>query len=138
MRFLGRNVYTVVVPIENFAPYSGDWIVWFAERQARAGDAAPFVRAPIPLRKFESVEPVLPGARSELRVQFAAIVTKEGKLDSISILKSVNPAIDQAVLQDLAAWEFKPATRDAFPVDVDVVIEIPYSLPPQIARGGQP
>src|SRR5579871_3663633 len=50
-RFTGRNVYTMVIPIEDIAPYSGDWILWFAEHEAKPGDT-PFVRAPIPLRKF--------------------------------------------------------------------------------------
>jgi hypothetical protein len=132
-RFRGRNVYTMVVPIENFAPYSGDWILWFAEREGRPGET-PFVRAPVPLRKFESVEPVLPGARTELRVQMAAVIKRDGKIDGVVLLKNLSPVLGQAVLQDLAAWEFKPATRDGVPVDVDVVLEIPYSLPPQIAK----
>jgi hypothetical protein len=134
-RFRGRNVYTMVVPIENFAPYSGDWILWFAERQSQPGEA-PFVRAPVPLRKFESVEPVLPGARTELRVQMAAVIARDGKIEGVILLKPVSPAIAQAVLQDIAAWEFKPATRDGIAVDVDVVLEIPYSLPPQMAKTG--
>ena len=132
-RFQGRNVYTIVVPIENFEPYSGDWIVWFAERQPKGGDT-PFVRAPVPLRKYESVEPVLPGAKTELRVQVSGTIRQDGKLEGLAILRSLSPGIEQAVIQDLSAWEFKPATRDSAPVDVDVVIEVPYSLPPQIAK----
>jgi hypothetical protein len=46
----------------------------------------------------------------------------------------VAPDLERAVIQDLASWEFKPATRDGAPVDVDIVIEIPFSLPPEIAR----
>ena len=110
-RFRGRNVYTMVVPIENFAPYSGDWILWFAERQSRPGDT-PFARTR-PLRKFESVEPALPGARTELRVQMAAVITREGKIDGLSA-RNLSPALQQAVLQDLAAWEFKPPPETAW------------------------
>ncbi len=136
-RFQGRNVYTMVIPIENFPPYSSDWIVWFAERQPRPGDS-PFVHAPAPLRKFETVEPVLPGTRTELRVQLAAVITKEGKLQGIKLLRILAPPLESAILRDISAWEFKPATRDGIPVDVDVVMEIPYSLPPQIAQGPRP
>jgi len=132
-RFRGRNVYTMVVPIENFEPYSGDWIIWFAEREPKPGDT-PFVRAPVPLRKYESVEPVLPGARTELRVQVSGTIRQDGKLEGLALLKALSPGIEQAVVQDLSSWEFKPATRDSVPVDVDVVIEVPYSLPPQIAK----
>jgi Gram-negative bacterial TonB protein C-terminal len=134
-RFQGRNVYTLVVPIEDFEPYSGDWILWFAERQAKSGDT-PFVRAPVPLRKYESVDPVLPGAHTELRVQVAGVIRADGKLEGLALLRSLGPGIEQAVIHDLTAWEFKPATRDNVPVDVDVVMEIPYSLPPQIAKSG--
>jgi Gram-negative bacterial TonB protein C-terminal len=132
-RFGGRNVYTMVVPIENFEPYSGDWIVWFAEKEAKPGDT-PFVRAPVPLRKYESIEPLLPGARTELRVQVMAVLRQDGKLDGVALLRNFGPGIDRAVIQDLSDWEFKPATRDNVPVDIDIVIEVPYSLPPQIAK----
>ena len=81
-RFQGRNVYTMVIPIENLPEYTTDWIIWFAEHDSKPG--APDVlnvRAPIPLRKFESVEMVPAGARTELRVQIAGGITKEGKLE---------------------------------------------------------
>jgi len=132
-RFQNRNVYTMVVPIENLQPYAGDWIIWFSERQQRPGET-PFVRAPVPLRKFETVEPVPAGAHTELRVQFAAIITKDGRLEGVSLFKTMNPTLDQSLLQDLTSWEFKPATRDGVAVDVDIVVEIPFSLPGQVAN----
>jgi hypothetical protein len=136
-RFKGRDVYSMVIPIENIVGYSGDWIIWFAERDQQPG-GAPTVLAPIPLRKFESVDPVPPGARTEIRVQFQAVINKEGKFDRVVLLRNLSPALEAAVLRDLKAWEFKPATRDGVPVDIDVVLEIPFSLPPQIAQRSQP
>jgi hypothetical protein len=138
-RFRGRNVYTMVIPIENLAEYSADWIIWFAEHESKpgAGDALN-VRAPIPLRKFESVETVPPGARRELRVQIAGVITKEGKLEVRNLLRNLTPAYESAVLRDVESWEFKPATRDGAPVDIDVVLEIPFSLPPQVAQSSGP
>jgi hypothetical protein len=71
-RFRGRSVYTIVIPIENIPEYSSDWIIWFTEHDSVNDSATALnVRAPIPLRKFESVEPVPPGARTEIRVQLA-------------------------------------------------------------------
>lgn len=134
-RFRGRDVYTIVIPIENLSEYSSDWIVWFAERDSQPGAGGALnMRAPIPLRKFESVEPVPPGARTELRVQLAGIITKEGKLQVRALLRNLTPAIESAVLRDVQSWEFKPATRDGAPVDIDIVLEIPFSLPPQVAQ----
>ncbi len=135
--FKGRDVYTMVIPIENIAGYSGDWIVWFAERDQQPG-GAPTVHAPIPLRKFESVDPVPAGARTEIRVQVEAVITKEGKFDRILLLRDLTPGLESAVLRDVKSWEFEPATRDGKPVEIDVVLEIPFSLPPQVAQRSQP
>lgn len=137
VRFQGRDVYTMVIPIENLPRYSGDWILWFAERDQRSGDR-PSLRSPIPLRKVEPLEEPLPGARTEFRIQLLAVIKKDGKIEGISLLRNAAPALEQAVIQDVASWEFKPATRDGEPVDVDVVLEIPFSLPPEIARRAGP
>jgi hypothetical protein len=123
----------MVIPIENLPRYSGDWILWFAEREQKAGDR-PSLRAPIPLRKVEPLEEPLASARTEFRVQLLALIKRDGKVEGISLLRNLAPAMEQAVIQDLASWEFKPATRDGVPVDVDIVVEIPFSLPPEIAR----
>jgi Gram-negative bacterial TonB protein C-terminal len=136
-RFPARDVYTMVIPIENIAGYTGDWIIWFAERNQKPG-GAPSVLAPIPLRKFESVDPVPPGARTEIRVQIQAVINKEGKFDRVVLLKDISPGLESAIVRDVKSWEFKPATRDGVPVDIDVVLEIPFSLPPQIAQRSQP
>jgi hypothetical protein len=136
-RFQGRFVYTMVVPIENLPDYSGDWILWFAEQEQKPGNS-PLMRAPIPLRKVEPVETVLPGARTEFRIQIAAVIRKDGKIDGISLLRNTGPTFAQAVIQDLASWDFKPATRDGTPVDVDVILEIPFSFPPEIAKRATP
>jgi hypothetical protein len=133
-RFPGRSVYTMVIPIENIPEYSSDWIIWFAAHNGPADAAALNVRAPIPLRKFEPVEPVPPGARTDLRVQIAGVITKEGKLEVRQLLRDLTPAIESAVIRDIQSWEFKPATQDGSPVDIDVVLEIPFSLPPQLAK----
>jgi TonB family protein len=84
------------------------------------------------------VEPVAPGARTELRVQIAAVISKEGKLEVRALLRNLTPALESAILRDVQSWEFKPATQDGVPVDIDVVIEIPFSLPPKVARSSGP
>jgi TonB family protein len=136
-RFQGRNVYTMVVPIENLPAYVGDWIIWFAEKQPIAGNT-PVVRAPLPFRKMEPVDQSPPGASGQARVQIAAVLDKEGRLGKITILARPNTMTEQAVMQDLASWEFKPATRDGVPVDVEVVIEIPFNLATALAKQVQP
>jgi hypothetical protein len=123
----------MVVPIENLPAYGGDWIIWFAEREPRNGDA-PSMRAPIPLRKLDPVDRSLSRLRVEWRLQVAAVIRQDGKLDRISLLRHVAPAAEQVIIQDLESWEFKPATRGGVPVDVDAVIEIPFILPVEVAK----
>lgn len=132
-RFRGRNVYTIVIPMEHMDAYSGDWIMWFADRAAKPGET-PVVRAPLPFRKLEAVDPSPAGNRTGERIQFAATLSKNGKLADISLLSRQSPAMTQAVLDDMNAWEFHPASRDGVPVDVDVVVEIPFRLPVPIAK----
>ena len=134
-RFQGRSVYTMVVPIENFPDYGGDWIVWFADREQKPGDSSP-VRAPLPFRKHEPVDSMLAANRTERRLQIIAVIRKDGRLDDISMLRHSSPAVEQAVIQDLQSWEFKPATRSGVPVDVDVVFEIPFNLIAEVASAG--
>jgi hypothetical protein len=132
-QFQGRNVYTMVIPIENLPAYGGDWIVWFAERDPRPG-GTPLMRAPLPFRKLEPVEVTPSVNRMEQRLQFVTIIKQDGRLHGILLLTTAGPAVSQAVIQDLASWEFKPATRDGMPVDVDVVIEVPFNWIPEVAK----
>jgi hypothetical protein len=126
-----------VVPIENLPDYSGDWILWFAEQDQKPGNA-PLMRAPVPLRKLEPVETLLPGGRTEFRIQIGAVIRKDGTIDAIALLRNAGPAFAQAVIQDVGSWEFKPATRDGAPVDVDVILEIPFSFSAGIAKQAAP
>ena len=133
-RFQGRDVYTMVIPMENMPAYSGDWIMWFADRQPNTG-ATPLVRAPIPVRKVEVVDQTPASGRVGARIQLAATLRVNGRLDGVTILSEASLAVQRAVSQDVASWEFRPATRDGVAIDTEVVLEIPFSLPATIAKG---
>jgi hypothetical protein len=131
-RFTGRNVYTMVIPIENMPAYDGDWVLWFAEIAPPAGQT-PLLRAPSPNHKKEAIAT---RATTVVRVQIAAVIGKDGKLRGVSIVNNFSasgPAPSAAVqalaLEDLQSWEFTPAMRNGTPVDVDAVFDIPFHLP---------
>ncbi len=136
-RFRGRNVYAIVIPIENMPVYSGDWIVWFAEREPHPGET-PLMYAPMPFRKLEAIEETVAGNRVRQRIQVAAIVSKDGKLSNVAPVTNAGPAMEHAATEDVASWEFKPATRNGVPIDVEVVIEIPFNLPSPAASNPSP
>jgi hypothetical protein len=127
-RFRGRNVYAIVIPIENMPVYAGDWIVWFAEREPKPGET-PLIYAPMPFRKLEAADEGSAGERLKQRIQVAATIGADGKLTNIALVTNATPAAEKAVSEDVASWEFKAATRNGIPVDVEVVIEIPFNLP---------
>lgn len=134
VQFQGRNVYTIVIPMEHMPAYAGDWIMWFAERDTKLGET-PVMRAPVPFRKLEAVDEQSASARIGQRIQLAATLDKNGKLDGVTLMSTTTPSVQRAVFQDINSWEFQPATRNGAPVDVDVYLEIPFSLPAAVARG---
>ncbi|MGA3201822.1 MAG: energy transducer TonB [Bryobacteraceae bacterium] len=136
-RFQGRNVYIIVVPIENMPAYGGDWIVWFAERQTVPGKT-PLIRAPVPFRKMEPADETPFSDSAQARVLISAVLDKDGRLSDLAILTRPPTISEQAVVQDLASWEFKPATHEGAPVEVEVVIEIPFNLATAVAKRKQP
>jgi hypothetical protein len=127
----------MVVPIENLPAYSGDWIVWFAERQPTPGEN-PLMRAPLPYRKMEPVDQKVAGNPTVERAQISAVLEKDGRLGKIAVATKAGSDTEQAIIQDLESWEFKPATRDGLPIDVEIVIEITFNLPASIAKRATP
>lgn len=127
-RFQGRLVYTIVIPAPKLPEYTGDWIVWFAEPGQKPGEL-PRMRAPVPLQKTEPANAgqTSSGDRSEVRIQLAAIIRSNGHVDSVTVVRASAAAAPQNAIEDLTRWEFRPAMRDGSPVDVEVVIEIPFS-----------
>jgi hypothetical protein len=127
-RFQGRLAYAIVIPAPRLPDYTGDWIIWFAELDAKPGEVH-VVRAPLPLQKNEPLISACPasGDRPEIRIRLAAIIKKDGRFDSIAPLKGPG-ATSLGAVEDLKRWEFQPATRDGLPVAVEAVFEIPFCL----------
>ena len=53
------------------------------------------------------------------------LVNKEGKFESLRLVRSIKPETDQALLAALATWEFRAATRDGVAVVVEFLLSIP-------------
>jgi hypothetical protein len=136
----GRRVaYTMVIPRPNLALYAGDWILWFAELDQQPSEAGR-IRPPVPVRKFESL-----GAAANVsfepdratRVLFAGIIQRDGKLTGIEVMAKISPALGKALAEDLGRWEFRPATKNGAPIDVEAVLEIPFRNPASSESGAE-
>jgi hypothetical protein len=127
-RYHDRTVYVLVVPKPNLPDYVADWTMWFSERQVDAAGATS-MRAPFPVRKsipLGGTATETPGA--EGWVQVAAVIGKDGKITSLNPLPGRYPAVAAKAAEDLAKWEFRPASRNGESVEVDVVIEVPFRV----------
>jgi TonB family protein len=138
-RLRGRVVYSMALQMPNITSFSGSWLVWFAERGAaidpRSSTPPPGLTPPSPIRK---VDPKYVNAAREERIEgtvrLAAIIRKDGSVDTVEVLHSLDSRLDRSAAEALAKWEFEPALRDGAPIEVDAVFEIPFHLAPREAN----
>ena len=133
-RFEGRPVYSMAVQAANVTSHSGSWLMWFSERDAPPGGGTD-LRAPVPLRKVDpTYAPSAVEQRVEGKVKLSAIIRKDGHVDMVRVLNPVDQRLDQSAIDALRKWEFEPASRSGQPVEVDVLVEIPFRLAPLVSR----
>jgi hypothetical protein len=53
-------------------------------------------------------------------------------MDSVAAIDGSGPAADAAIA-DLESWEFLPALRNLEPVDIDLVVEIPFGIKTKVS-----
>jgi TonB family protein len=133
-RFNGRQVYTVAIQMPNITSYVGSWLMWYADRNEVPPNAPP-ISPPIPHHK---VDPKYVATAIEERVEgtirLACIVDKAGKVVDVELVRGLDDRLNESALEALAKWEFGPAMRAGIPVDVEVLVEIPFRLAPRAAR----
>ena len=130
-RFDGREVYTMAIQMPNITSYSGSWLMWYSGRDAGRGPVAP----PIAHRK---VDPKYIATAAEDRVEgkvvLLCIIRQNGHVDHMELVRGIDGRLNQSAMEALAKWEFQPASRAGEPVDVDVMVEIPFRLAPRVAK----
>ncbi len=126
----GSEVYTMHVNLPNLTSASGSWILSFAELdEDDRASAAPRERlaGPVPIRKADPKYPSdLIKAHVQGEVVLYGIIRKDGSVDSIQVVRGLDPQLDQNAIQALSEWKFRPATRAGNPVDVEAVVHIPF------------
>jgi TonB family protein len=129
-RFNGRDVYMMAIQMPNLTSYSGSWLMWYSDRTAREVGLAP-VAPPVAHRKVDPKYVAAAAAdRIEGKVQLACVIGKDGHVSTVELVRGLDERLNQSAQEALAKWEFTPATRHGEPVDVDVLVEIPFRLAP--------
>lgn len=118
------------VNMPNLTSVAGSWILYFAELDEN--ETPPFrpkgrLSSPVAIEKADPKYP--PDAIKEHvdgEVVLYAIIRKDGSVDSIQLVKGIDPRLDRNAMDALARWKFKPGARDGVPVDLEAVVQIPF------------
>ena len=127
--FAGRRVHTLAINMPNINSSAGSWVVRFSEVEGKKSKGE--LLAPAPRVK---VDPTYARAaiseRIEGEVILSAMIRNDGAVDHVKLIKSVDERLDTAAITALGKWKFYPALKAGVPVDVEVVVRIPFRLKP--------
>ncbi len=134
--FGSRRIYTLRVNTPNVSSATGSWVMSFAEMDddphslhpPRNGDMV----LPDPLRKVDPrYPPALVEERIEGEVVLYAIIRENGSVDSIQLVRGVDPTLDKNSMEALAQWKFTPALHGGEKVAVEAIVHIPFKAAPR-------
>jgi len=130
-RFNGRDVFMMAIQMPNLTSYSGSWLMWYSDRSARQAGLAP-IAPPQAHRKVDpKYVPTAVEERVEGAVRLYCTIGKDGNVSAIEVVQGADPRLTASAVEALSKWEFYPATRNGEPLDVDVLVEIPFRLAPR-------
>lgn len=132
--FAGKDMQSLNIALPDVTSMSGNWVLNFAQLDE---STSPFNRptgvlnGPVPIRK---VDPRYPAEaireNIEGEVVLYAIIRANGTVDSIQVVRHLDPLLDPEAVAALAQWKFVPATRNGKPVDVEAIVHIPFNYKP--------
>jgi protein TonB len=87
------------------------------------------VKAP---QLINRVEPSYPEAARKARMEgvviLEAIITANGNVEDVKVLKSMNPLLDAAATRAVQQWRYRPATLNGRAVRVYLTVTVTFNL----------
>jgi protein TonB len=87
------------------------------------------VKEPIEISK---TQPPYPEAARKARMQgvviLEAIITKQGTVESVRVLRGINPLLDNAAIRAVQQWRYQPATFNGRAVPVYLTVTVNFRL----------
>jgi TonB family protein len=129
-KLLTSQMFTEHVSTPNTTSTRGSWIFHFAQLGLDPySDTKPMgqLAGPMPIHTIDPRYP--PETMAEHitgEVVLYAIIRKDGSVDSIQVVRSLDPRLDQAAVDALAHWQFRPGARAGEAVDIEAVIHVPF------------
>jgi TonB family protein len=132
--FARRRIYSMNVNMPNLSSATGSWILNFAAMHTPnpASDAnrSEEIAEPAVLRKVDpKYPPTAVAEHIEGEVVLYAVIRRDGSVDSIQLVKGIDPELDANAMRALAQWKFRPAERQGEPVDLEAIVHIPFRGP---------
>jgi TonB family protein len=126
----GKEVYTLHVNLPNLTSASGSWILNFAqldEDTRLPSRPKGQLSGPDPITKADpEYPPEMIKEHVHGEVVLYAIIRKDGSVDSIQVVRGLEPVLDRNAIAALAKWKFRPGARAGVPVDLEAVVHIPF------------
>jgi TonB family protein len=123
--FGDRPFYSMTLNMPNLNSAGGSWILRFAELNDSASTAD--LSAPRALHKVDPAYPLeLMRQNVSGTVAVRAVIRADGSVSDVAVLRSVDERLDHYACEALRHWQFEPATRSGTPVDLAVVVMIPF------------
>jgi protein TonB len=125
------EVYTLHINLPNLTSASGSWILSFA--QLDDDNRSPWrprgeLSGPVPIEKADpEYPPDMIHEHVTGEVVLYAIIRKDGSVDSIQVVRGLEPELDRNAIRALAQWKFRPGRRAGVAVDLEAVVHIPFN-----------
>jgi TonB family protein len=131
--FGGKKIYTLYVNMPNMNSATGSWILNFSELLADGSHlVSSTLTAPAPLRKVDpKYPPTLAADRVEGEIVLYGVIRKDGSIDSVQLVRGLDPVLDANSMSALSQWKFRPATREEAPVELEAIVHIPFHAAPR-------
>ncbi len=130
--FNSRRIYSMNINMPNLTSATGSWIIHFSELHLD-GSAAHHhgeVSAPLALRKVDPKYPQdMVQDHVEGEVILYGVIRQDGTVDSIQLVRGIDPQLDAYAMEAFAQWKFQPATKEGQPVDLEAIVYIPFRGP---------
>ena len=82
--------------------------------------------------KIRDVKPAYPPMAKIARVQgsvvLAAIIGKDGTIQNLRVISSASPLLNQAAVEAVKQWRYKPYILNGEPVEVDTTVTVTFTL----------
>ena len=136
--FNSRKIFTLNVNMPNFNSATGSWILNFVELRSDGTShvAGTALASPVLAKKVDpKYPPTLAADRVEGEIVLYAVIRKDGSVDSIQVVRSLDQQLDANATSALSQWKFHPATRTVdgadTPVELEAIVHIPFHAPPR-------